>query len=1232
MFTDTVTGPRGRQVCSRKNSVYNLIKRTALCSLFIPAMIGGSSASAEQTQPESEWISLFNGKDLDGWDGNSEVWRVVDGRIEGKGPSKYKQYLSNTTHTFSNFILEVKFFPVKGNSGVNYRSHYHTARNRPYEVSGYQCDIGPMGALYDIYTTSKSTPERYGIKRKPSNHLVDYKGWNTFRIVADGRRLAHFINGTLVMEFEDNDPEGFRKGGFIAFEHHDKGVTVWFKDIRVKRLPPTRGLSPTTGMEKAQAPQPAPPAPHGSAGHNLAKKGKIIASVMRPGGGGSKNPETIRDGILSSSRAGDSKLQYDTFDGGKGPQTEHIGYTFGSTYSFRTIVFEEGKHFHDGGWFANGSLGVEVRENGVWRRVPAKISPAYPKGDAKSDFGRPSEVYTIALDAAGDGVRLVGLAGGSKPFISVGELEVYEAELDPTSRGVARAPASVAPGNENGALNSVAVKMLRAAGVKTDRIVFAMRKVDGDGHWYANFGWNSRDPNRKYYHDYGTLSVLDLKTGALTHLVEDNTGGVRDPQLHYAGTKALFSYRKGGQPFYHLYEIGVDGKGLRQLTSGDFNDIEPTYLPDGGIAFCSSRCNRYVNCWFTHVATIHRCDADGRNIRPLSCNIEQDNTPWVLPDGRIIYQRWEYIDRSRVRFHHLWTMNPDGTEQMVYYGNMHPGTVMIDAKPIPGTRKTVAVFSPGHGKKEHEGTVTIVDPTNGPDDKSMAKAVSGRRCRDPYPFSEKLFLVALNEEMGLLAGDGKYTTLWEMPDRYKREKLWLHEPRPIQSREREPVIPSRISLQEKTGTMMLENVYIGRNMDGVKRGDVKKLLVLEALPKPVNFSGHMEPTSMGGTFTLNRVLGTVPVEADGSAHFELPALRSIFFVALDGNDIAVKRMQSFTTVQPGERLSCVGCHEERIAAPRIGSRGMALAMRRPASKVESIPGNLPDVYDFPRDIQPILDKHCLKCHDVKQRGTYTDNGKEKPCGPLSGGISLAGDRGQIFSHAYANLTMLRQFTDGRDGNGNKAPRTIGTADAPLLAKISGKHHGVQVTAREKDIVRLWIESSAVYAGTYAALGTGMVRRSTKIPAKCNACHKSNEFAQEYPGLKGGGKPYGNPRIVKFNRQTLLNLSRPEYSRLLLAPLSAAAGGYGICEERSGTHVLTSRDAPDYKSLLVQIDRNRRELDQIKRFDMQGFRPNRHYVREMKRYGILPASQTDSDPIDVYKVDEEYWRSFWYRAE
>ncbi len=213
--------------------MYKSIMKMVFCSFIASLIANDNLAAANENNPK--WINLFNGKNLDGWEGSAEIWRVEDGCIEGKGPTTYKQYLINRSHTFKNFILEVKFMPVKGNSGVNYRCHDHeVSKNRPYEVSGYQCDIGPMGALYDIYTTSPS--KRYGIIKKGHNQLVNQKQWNTFKIVADGKKLSHYINGTLCFEFEDNDEKGFREKGFIALEFHDANVHVKFKDIRVKEL------------------------------------------------------------------------------------------------------------------------------------------------------------------------------------------------------------------------------------------------------------------------------------------------------------------------------------------------------------------------------------------------------------------------------------------------------------------------------------------------------------------------------------------------------------------------------------------------------------------------------------------------------------------------------------------------------------------------------------------------------------------------------------------------------------------------------------------------------------------------------------------------------------------------------------------------------------------------------------------------------------------------------------
>ncbi len=238
------------------------------------------------------------------------------------------------------------------------------------------------------------------------------------------------------------------------------------------------------------------------------------------------------------------------------------------------------------------------------------------------------------------------------------------------------------------------------------------------------------------------------------------------------------------------------------------------------------------------------------------------------------------------------------------------------------------------------------------------------------------------------------------------------------------ILPDRTDPKATTGRLVLSDIYHGRNMDGIPRGQIKKLLVLETLPMPVHFSGSMEPISYGGTFTLVRILGTVPVEPDGSAYMELPALRSLFFVALDEQDLSVKRMQSFLTVQPGETTGCVGCHEQRTQSARTlkDTVGYA-AMRRPPSTIEPIAG-VPEVLDFPRDIQPILDQLCVSCHGYE---------KTTAGGPRAGRVILTGDRGPIYSHSYYALTAANLFSDGRNQpRSNYAPRRLGSAASRLL--------------------------------------------------------------------------------------------------------------------------------------------------------------------------------------------------------
>lgn len=443
-----------------------------------------------------------------------------------------------------------------------------------------------------------------------------------------------------------------------------------------------------------------------------------------------------------------------------------------------------------------------------------------------------------------------------------------------------------------------------------------------------------------------------------------------------------------------------------------------------------------------------------------------------------------------------------------------------------------------------------------------------------------------------------------------------------------------------TGRLLLADVYRGRKMEGVERGDIKKLLVLELLPKQVNFSGGPDLVSWLGTFSLERVLGTVPVEEDGSAYFEAPAGRPIFFVALDGRDLSVKRMHSFVSLMPGETTSCVGCHEPRGTSPvQQLSSPLAAAGREP-SRIEPFEG-LPDVLDFPRDIQPILDRHCVECHNYQRR---------------EGGVLLTGDLGPQWSHAYFHLLAHLQVADGRNGLGNYAPRTIGSSASPLLDKLKPEHYDVRVMEEEWRTVWMWIETGAPYAGSYAGLRNAaeqqrewqaawqeLTENLPLLQRRCGQCHavgqSTSETGRAFPfnpnsarNKRGVKRDIGiHERVVlpddpmtKYSGHILVNMTHPQDSPLILAPLSKSAGGWGCCGE-----VFADQSDPDYQRILKSLEEGKKQADQRPRYGTPGFRPNRQYIREMKKYGVLaPDFDPDQSPIDIFAADQAYWRTYW----
>jgi hypothetical protein len=824
-----------------------------------------------------------------------------------------------------------------------------------------------------------------------------------------------------------------------------------------------------------------------------------------------------------------------------------------------------------------------------------------------------------------------------------------------------------------------------------DEILFAVRKPSTDGHWYASIAYYSTDQCRTTFpmNSGGKLCIYNVKTKKTRTIFEDPEGNIRDPQIHYDARRLVFAYLPKGKRHYSLYEINIDGTGLRQLTGrGEdvspgmedyrtysppgWDDFEPTYLPDDQIIFCSTRANRYVQCWMTQVATLHKCDADGGNIRMLSANIEQDNTPWVLSNGQVAYMRWEYVDRFHMGYHHLWSMNPDGTRQMVLYGNQINHGTILAPKPIPNSPKLVVTWSPGHGMREHYGKTAVIDPRLGPDDPKGVRYLSKDNVHcDPWAFSENHILVANKTAIELLNGRGETEVLYRLPESLAKAGYWIGEPRPVMKRIREPVIADQTDTAVSYGTLALVNVYKGRKMRDVAPGTIKNLLVYEVLPKPINYAGAMSEMSAGGTFSVERLIGSVPVSENGSAYFTLPPLRSFLFLAMDAQGHCVKRMHSFTSLMPGEHTTCIGCHEPRTEAPSADDHDQLLHLMR-TQPVDPVPvAGVPEIFDYLRDIQPILDKHCLECHNPDRE---------------EGGFNISGHWGPLYPIGYIQMSWRQLFADNRiilpyseHSKSNFEPYQIGTGASRLLKLIEEGHEGVKMPESEQKIIRHWLDAGANHAGTYAVNSHGTigfylhsvnVRNDKDWPEtramvevmnrRCDQCHAPTEaekrigtyklpahfYIRYYPPDQFQKNQYVAHTMSedggRFNRHLIYDLSYPELSKAARAPLAKEAGGLGVCRGKSGQVVFKDKTDPDYLAIVAAVARGRRHiLEENNRFCMINpspnngencpvrFVPRRDYVREMIRYGVLPVSHDFAASVDPFELDKAYWKTFWY---
>jgi hypothetical protein len=728
-------------------------------------------------------------------------------------------------------------------------------------------------------------------------------------------------------------------------------------------------------------------------------------------------------------------------------------------------------------------------------------------------------------------------------------------------------------------------------------IVYVRRQQYPVAYHAVDTLFHTDEENTHLFSGPAALKLLDAASGETITLVETDAM-VRDPEVHFDGQKIVFAKRRHIGEDYCIWEIQTDGGGLRQITSADgVSDFDPFYLPDDSIAFSSTREPKYNQCSRDIGANLFRMEPDGANIHQISKNNLFDSHGHLLPDGRILYRRWEYIDRNFGDAHAIWTVNPDGTNPAIYWGNNTalPGGIYYP-RIVPCTQQAMCIFGMHHFRMW--GALAIVDRRQGLDGRvpvvrtwpaeviervrtggpfacdGLADVYPKYEC--PFPLSDKYFLVSrMTMSPGQAKAHGADARFGEemaiyLVDVFGNELLvhsdapGCYDPMPLGPRPRPPVVAARRDFENRDGAFYVADVYEGPPMRAVERGTVRWLRVVEAPEKRTWSSGSWEgqgftaPGMNWHSLENKRILGTVPVEKDGSAYFTVPSDTFVYFQLLDENRMMIQSMRSGTSVQSGEQIGCVGCHDNRRTTLAAGE--LPLALRRPPSQLDGWYG-APREFSFMAEVQPIFDRHCVACHD------YGQEAGEK--------LNLAADRTLTFNTAYVELWRKRYIKCVGAGPAEVQPAySWGSHPSRLIQELRdpqiAEHKGLKLSGEDLDRLITWVDLNGVYYGTYA---TAYPDNFTgRCPLDAAQLARLGELA---------GLHVPHLRLHTASPGPLVSFDRPE-----LSPLLAKFPG---------------PEDPAYQEVLAMIRAGRAQLAQRPRADMPGFVPCPTDQRREEKY-------------------------------
>jgi len=633
-----------------------------------------------------------------------------------------------------------------------------------------------------------------------------------------------------------------------------------------------------------------------------------------------------------------------------------------------------------------------------------------------------------------------------------------------------------------------------------------------------------------------------------------------DVDLHFDADRLLFASHRnmnqlskasGHGGGYAVFEMKIDPKtgqkrGEPRAVSPDMGrDVDcfdACYLPDDRIIFASTASYEGVPCvdGGDYVANLYRMNGDGTRVRRLTFDQDASWHPAVMENGRVMYTRWEYTDSAHYFSRVLMTMNPDGTDQKAFYGsNSYWPNSMFFARQIPGYPSKFVCTITGHHSHSKGGALCLFDVSKGRHEADGAlQLITGRGKKveplvidnlatryspmffHPYPLSDKYFLAMTGKSIYLVDvfdnmlclkkadGDGGY-----------------YEPIPLRGTNRPPVMPDRVYLDSREATVLINDVYEGPGLAGVPRGTVKNIRVYRYEYGPRHKGGHYA-MGMEAGWDAKQILGTAPVEQDGSASFEVPSNTPFAVQPLDKDGKALQLMRSWTVAMPGERLSCIGCHESQNMPPV--TRRAAAMLRRP-SRLKPFLGPTRG-FSFQREVQPVLDKFCVACHDGSKKLDQDGRDQTGRYQVADRIIGTGPDTGKKFaecgipdlSNPRSAHQMLHPYVrrNGPEGDYHLLTPLEFHADTSELVQMLQKgHHNVQLDEEAWGRLIAWIDLNAPYHGTWTEAG-----------ANKQVLDRRKELRKKYDGVD-----YDPEEIVNPYRKSAESILPEPREREIVAP-------------------------------------------------------------------------------------------------